>query len=679
MPTDPYKYFRIEARELLEGLTEGVLELEKGTAEHDRIASLLRLAHTLKGAARVVKQSAMAELAHRIEDLLSPYREDARPVPAERAHEMLEVLDQIGSGLASLGPTPDGSAPSAARLAPEEPLETVRVEVEEVEILLGRLSEAGTELASIEKQIEALKLAKQLASLMVQQLQSQDRTSSLTGRVGKLAEQLQDSLEHVGRRLVESVDRVARGFNHAHELANRIRLLPSAAIFAPLARVARDAAAVLGKQAQFEPTGGDIRLDAQVLTILRDALVQLVRNAVAHGIESAERRTSTGKPAGGRVELKIERRGSRVAFLCRDDGAGIDLGAIRRVAVKKGVISAANGDLLGLREAIDLLLRGGLSTTARADEISGRGIGLDIVRAAVTRLKGEISVDTAPGRGTTVEISVPVSLTSVQALTVESEGVVASLPLDCVRQTLRLESQEIAHCGAHESIAYQGRPIPFLRLSSALGEPEASSTRERWSTVIVGSGLDLAAIGVDRLMGTGAVLVRSLPALAPAATLVNGATLDNEGNPQLFLDPGGLVEAAHQGKPRPRPHDTSVAPVLVIDDSLTTRMVEQSILESAGYQVELATSGEDALEKAQAGRYSLFLVDVEMPGIDGFEFVSRTRAHPVLREVPAILVTSRASADDRRRGEESGARAYIVKSEFEQNRFLETVRQLVSQ
>jgi two-component system chemotaxis sensor kinase CheA len=380
------------------------------------------------------------------------------------------------------------------------------------------------------------------------------------------------------------------------------------------------------------------------------------------------------------VELTIERRGNRVAFLCRDDGSGIDLSAIRRVAAQKGAISAVNAESLGLREAIDLLLRGGISTTGRVDEISGRGIGLDIVRAAVTQLKGEISVDTAPGRGTTVEISVPVSLTSVLALTVDSGEMIASLPLDCVRETSRFDDHEIARCGARESIAYQGQPIPFLRLSSALGGQESQFTsRERGSLVIVSSGPELAAIGVARLMGTGTVLVRELPALAAAAKVVNGATLDNEGNPQLFLDPAGLVKAANQGHRQPKPRATPTAPVLVIDDSLTTRMVEQSILESAGYAVELATSGEEALEMALARRYSLFLVDVEMPGIDGFEFVSRTKADPALRDVPAILVTSRASAEDRRRGQESGARAYIVKSEFDQNHFLKTIQQLVNQ
>jgi len=681
MPADPYKYFRVEARELLDGLAEGVLEIEKGRAEHQRITGMLRLAHTLKGAARVVKQPAMAELAHGMEELLSPYREDDHEVPKERAIEMFQMLDQIGIGLAALESPAAKSGSHPARPPQEDPIETVRIDVEEVEVLLGRLSQVGAEFSSIENQAKEVRLAKRKAGLMLQQLPAlnEEQNGSLGGPIRALAGQLLESLQLVDRRLEAGLGRMASEFNQARELANRMRLLLSATIFPPLTRLARDAAVTLGKQVQFEPAGGDIRLDAHVLTIVRDALMQLVRNAVAHGIESQERRAACGKPLCGRVELRIERRGNHVSFLCRDDGAGIDLGAIRRVAIEKGAISADKAESLGIKEAINLLLQGGLSTSRHADEISGRGVGLDIVRAAVTRLKGEISVETAPGNGTTVEISVPVSLTSILALTVDSAGLVASLPLACVRQTIRFEAGEIARCGAQESVAYEGRAIPFLRLSSALGaEDRPGAHDERGSLMIVASGTNLAAIGVDRFIGTGIMLVRSLPALAPAAKVVNGATLDNDGNPQLFLDPAGLVEAASQDHGRIQRRDAPVAPVLVIDDSLTTRMVEQGILESAGYRVELATTGEEGMEMALTGLHSLFLVDVEMPGMDGFEFVSQTRAHPVLRDVPAILVTSRASAEDRRRGEEAGARAYIVKSEFDQNYFLKTIQQLVA-
>lgn len=678
MATDPYKYFRVEARELLDGLTEGVHELERGNADRERVNSLLRLAHTLKGAARVVKQPAMAELAHRIEEILAPFRDDSRAIPEHDARTMLQMLDQIGSGLAALA-LPEQSPAAASRIAAADQIETVRVEVEEVETLLGRLANLGTELASVERVGEMANQARRQASFLPQLLQAQAENSPGSARARLLAEQLQDSLQALSRRLAESLERMIREFDQSRELANQLRLLPSAAIFPALDRVVKDAAAALGKQARLGTSGGDIRLDAHVLTGLRDAFLQLLRNAVAHGIEDPARRLSAGKPVCGKIDFTIERRGNLVAFLCRDDGAGIDLSAIRRVAVQKGVISLAQAESLGLEEAVDIIFRGGLSTAGHVSEIAGRGIGLDIVRAAVVRLRGEIRVETTPGQGVSVEILVPVSLSSVPSLTVDSGDTIASLPLDCVRETRRIDIGEVACCGAQESIAYQGQAIPFLPLASALRDPDAApSSSRRWSAVIVASGTARAAIGVERLMRTGTVLVRALPPLAPAAAVINGATFDSEGNAQLFLDPAALVSAANRDRRQTQVRDEGGAPVLVIDDSLTTRMVEQSVLESAGYRVDLATSGEEALRKALANRYSLFLVDVEMPGMNGFEFISRTRADPTLREIPAILVTSRMSPEDRRRGEEAGALAYIVKSEFDQNVFLKTVQRLVN-
>jgi len=540
------------------------------------------------------------------------------------------------------------------------------------------LSEAAVVLKRIEIEAEGLNQARRLAVQLVQQVEHSGGAQNGAGRrrIRPLAEELSSSIERLARRLGSDIDEVQREIALTRECADRLRLLPSRSILPSVLRVVRDAAITLGKQAQLETSGGDIRLDAHVLLTVRDAILQLVRNAVAHGLESPEVRAAAGKPACGRVYLGIERRGNRVAFTCRDDGSGVDVAAIRRAAVKKGVVSPRAAESLGLREAIDLILGGGVTTAATPTGISGRGIGLDVVRELTSRLKGEISVETVSGQGTTVEICVPVSLTSVPALVVESGGVQASIPLDCLCETLRVDAADIVRGAAGEFIAYAGQTVQFFPLSRVLNGA-VTSPREHWSAVIVASGPSRVAVGVDRLVGSGTVIVRSLPAVAAATRVVAGASLDAEGNPQLVLDPAGLVEAAGEIQTRTRTATVPRSPVLVVDDSLTTRMVEQSILESAGHQVEVARSGEEAMEKARTRPYSLFLVDVEMPGMDGFEFVSRTRGDPVLRDIPAVLVTSRSSPEDRIRGEQAGARAYIVKSEFDQGHFLQTIQQLV--
>jgi two-component system chemotaxis sensor kinase CheA len=294
------------------------------------------------------------------------------------------------------------------------------------------------------------------------------------------------------------------------------------------------------------------------------------------------------------------------------------------------------------------------------------------------RLKGEVTVRSDTGKGTTVELCVPVSLSTLAALEVEARGVVAAVPLDSVRHTLRLAEYDIARSAEKDSIVYEGKVIPFLSLSRALRKKESDDQKRRfWSVIVLEGTSGMAAIGVDRLLGAADVVVRPLPRLAVAETSVTGASLNAEGDPQLVLDPEGLVATAYIGRGPVSVAQAKRPSVLVIDDSLTTRMLEQSILESAGYEVEVATSGEEGLEKARAKRYGLFLVDVEMPGMDGFEFVSRTQADARLSTVPAILVTSRNAIEDRRRGEQVGAKAYIVKGEFDQGYLLRMTRELM--
>ncbi len=686
MAQDQYKYFRIEARELLEGLSKAALELERGENKKEVLARLLRLAHTLKGASRVVKQPGIAEVAHSIEEAFARYRDGPESIPKECTNRVLGLLDTITEKLASLDSAGAKLDKETARQATEEAFATVRIEVEEMDSVLGGVSEAFVQLGAVRRELETLDAARQLASNLLDSLAHERGAATNGGRWATnsskpraIAEGLRTNLQRLVRNLTTGFDQVEAELEQVRDAANRLRLLPAATVFPALERAVRDAAQSLQKEVVFESFGGGNRLDAHVLTALRSALLHVVRNAVAHGIEPREGRLSAGKAAAGRVEVRAEQRGTRVAFLCRDDGRGIDVEAIRRVAIRNGLVTPSEAQSLGLKEAVKIIMRGGITTTRNADEVSGRGIGLDVVRETVARLNGDVSIQSDLGRGTTLEICVPVSLSSLPALEVDADGMSAALPLDAVKQTLRLADSDIARSADRDSIVFEGRVIPFLSLPKAVRD-EGSDERKRrfWSAVIVEGPSGTAAIGVDRLLGTSNVVMKPLPSLAAADAIVAGASLNAEGDPQLILDPNGLVAAASvrqralTEKPAPKR-----APVLVIDDSLTTRMLEQSILESAGYEVEVATSGEEGLEKARAKQYGLFLVDVEMPGMDGFEFVSRTRSDALLSQVPSILVTSRSSAEDRRRGEQAGARAYIVKGEFDQAYLLRMTRELL--
>jgi two-component system chemotaxis sensor kinase CheA len=681
MADDPYKYFRLEARELLDQFASGVLELEKKGGGAARVQHLLRLAHTLKGAARIVKQREIADRAHAIEDTLSPLRDSVDAIDRERIDAVLDHLDEIGDHVRLLAPPESAVVAGQVKLAADDGVRTVRAEIAEMDAVLDGVSAAHALLGGFRGAAQATEQARHLADLLLAQFAPQGASDSSRQsfadreRFVSIAEELRRKVGGLERALGAPIEQMDRELRQLRDAAEQLRLASAGMLFTTLARAARDTAQAQSKHVLFEGTGGDIRLDAHVLGIMQGALVQLVRNAVAHGIEAVNDRRKAGKPETGRVSVDVSRRGRRIVFQCRDDGGGLDVDAVRRVAVKRGLADAkAKGD--GAEAFVRLLLHGGISTSEVVTEVSGRGIGLDVVREAVERLGGEVAVTTNPGSGTVFELAVPLSLASMEVLIVEASGIVAGIPLDAVNSSTRVAVAEISRASSGASIAFGAEAIPFFPLVNALGGREAARARH-WTVVIVTGAGGLAAIGIDRLLGTARVVVRPMPLHASAGAIVAGASLDAEGNPQLVLDPDGLVSMARR-RDVAEPDPVALAhPVLVVDDSLTTRMLEQSILESAGYAVEVALSAEEALEVARRKRYALFLVDVEMPGMDGFTFVERIRADPALRAIPAILVTSRAAPEDLQRGRDVGAQGYVVKSEFDQSALLAMIRPLV--
>ena len=684
MPQDPYRYFRTEAGEIIDQLTRGAGDLARGAAGETVVPHLLRLAHTLKGAAHVVKHKTIAGLAHQFEDVLMPFSKSGAAPPPENASRLLRLADEMARELSDIGRTaPEPEAQPPAPTAFEETFDTVRVDIAQMDEMLRGVAQSAVQVNGLKEHIADLGRTAGLAALLWEQLDSGGERygggispAALT-KARAMAEDLHAALKPLHGTLAFSAGQLERELDQIRDAASALRLVPANAVFPILERAVRNSAQTLGKQVIFETAGGENSLDAHVLAALRDALLHMVRNAVAHGIETPAERKAAGKSESGKVTVRVVRHGNRVAFACIDDGRGFDVAALRRAAAPRSSTTSA-AESLAPEELVRLILRGGITTSGGVSEISGRGIGMDIVRQTAARLKADVHVVTEPGAGATIEITVPVSLLSVDAVVVESAGMAASLPINAVQEILRLREADIARNRVADSIVYEGHAIPLLALSDALRQQVTSRRAASVSAVVIRSSGKLAALAVDRLLGTATVVLRPIAPFAGIDPVIAGVSIDAEGNPQIVLDPAGLVDAAGGGRPRQVASTAPpIAPVLVIDDSLTTRMLEQSILESAGYEVDTATSGEEALDKARARNYSLFVVDVEMPGMNGFEFITRTRSDPALGSIPAILVTSRSSDQDRRLGMKSGARAYVVKSEFDQGALLQTINGLV--
>ena len=684
MAQDPYKYFRPEARDILDQFSRGVLDLEKSGDGAPIVQQLLRLAHTLKGAARVVKQSEIASHAHAIEDALSPLRDRGEKVSREQLDAVLQHLDAISDRLAGLTPTAEPATKAVAKSAADEPARTIRTDLAEADAVLDGVVETHAVMNGLRTVVQSVQQVGQLADLLTSQLSQisdggRERNAAPRGNQRLLvAGELRRKIGAMERGLVSIVDQMDRELRQLREAAERLRLISAEGLFATLERMVHETARAQSKQVTFKASGRDIRLDAHVFDVIQGALVQIVRNAVAHGVEAVDGRVRAGKPAAGTVSVAIGRRDRRIVFSCTDDGRGLDLEAVRMIASQRGLVGATSREKAA-DELLRVLLRGGISTSKTVTEEAGRGIGLDIVREAVERLGGEVACRSAPGNGTTFEIVIPSSLSSMDALLVATPGSggVVAIPLDSIRATRSISANEISFAAAGASVLHDDKAIPFLPLATALDGATWSGGRN-WAAIIVADGSAAAAIGVERLLGIAKIVVRPLPQLMTTSPIVIAATLDADGNPQMILDPGGLIAAAQRGCPAEFAALSPKQPVLVVDDSLTTRMLEQGILESAGYDVDLAVSAEDALERLRDKRYALILVDVEMPGMDGFTFVERIRSDARLRDIPAILVTSLEDPEHRRRGREAGAQGYIVKSEFDQGELLSMIEPMMA-
>jgi len=670
---DPLRYFRIEARELVDQISAAVLDLDQ-QAGPDLVARLLRYAHTLKGAARVVKQTEIADRAHILEEVLVPYRGEEAPLPAGEMTELLRLNDEIARFVGELERPAPVAAPADTPAAEVPAPRAVTADLDE---LLDAIGEANARIAPLRDGRRDLARMNRAVEILGDGLRTGRDPATARGAVQRLA----GDLAALGRRFTDAVDQVERQLDEVRGRAEGLRLTTAGSIFTALHRAAHDAAEAEGKHVRFVTRGGQTRMGPQLLNQVSGAFLHVVRNAVVHGIEAEEQRRAAGKPAEGTITVEVERRGRWAHFRCTDDGRGFDLIALRRVAQERGLL--APGREPEPQELIDLVLHGGVSTSGTVTEVAGRGIGMDVARDVAAQLRGSVAIRNRPGEGATVEIVVPLTLLSMNGLIVEAGGTVATMPLDSVRRCVRLAGDDAVTARAAGRLAHDGQVVPFLPLARTLGPPggtPAAGPGAETLAVVLTADEQTVAVGVDRLAGITTLVARPLPDLAPAAPVIGSVAIDLDGNPRLVLDPHGLVGAVRndpgQVAAPPEPERPG-RPILVVDDSLTTRMLERSILESAGFEVELAASAEEALEMARGRDYGLFLTDIDMPGMDGFTFVTRIKADPDLAAIPAVLVSSRATAGDRRRGEEAGAAAYVVKGEFNQEELLAHIRRLI--
>lgn len=473
------------------------------------------------------------------------------------------------------------------------------------------------------------------------------------------------------------------------EDAKKVLMLPFSSLLEPFPRMIRDVCREQGKEAELKVDGGEVEIDKRILEKMKDPLIHLIRNSIDHGLERPAERERQGKPARGCVHLSIAQvESSKVEIIITDDGRGIDLQKVKMAAVKAGALSPEDAARVGQEDLTRLIFRSGVSTSPIITDLSGRGLGLAIVLERVEELGGSVSVSTTVGGGSTFRMVLPLSLATFRGTFVESGGQLFVIPTINVDRVLRVKVGDIATLENRESLVLNGRAVSLARLDRALQLPASALPQDPQASlpvVVVASGDRRIAFTIDRVLYEREVLVKSLGRQLVRVRNIAAATVLGTGRVVPILNirdllasaislAGGIAAATVV---KPVAGGGVTKSILVVEDSITSRMLLKNILESAGYRVVTAVDGQDGLTSLKTAPFDLVVSDVQMPRMDGYELTSRIRQDKALSELPVILVTSLGSREDREKGIEAGASAYIIKTSFDQGNLLETVKRLI--
>ncbi|CAA9890865.1 Hybrid sensor histidine kinase/response regulator [Candidatus Methylobacter favarea] len=580
-----------------------------------------------------VKLDAMIRQA---EEFLSP-----RLASAQRAKELGEVT----AALASWKKQRSGLRPA---------LRQIERYVNET----GANNGAAKELQELPKLLEYMEAEKLFLKNLDEQLL---RISKLISHDQRILENMTDSLLHDVKAI------------HLQPFFSLVEIFP---------RFTRELARDQGKQVELIIQGGELKIDRRILEEMKDPLIHILRNCIDHGIEPPALRRNKSKPAKGTITLAIAQTDNgKVEILIADDGAGIEAAKLRAAACKLGFVSADEAEQLGDAEAMALVFQSGISTSPIITDVSGRGLGLAIVREKVERLGGAVSLASNPVTGTSFRITLPLTLATFRGVLVCAGEQLFVIPAASVEQVMRIEEKDVRTMQNRETILHDGQAVSLVWLSEVLEFP-AKAASAQTCVVILCLGMIRVAYRVEDILGEQEVLVKSLGKQLMRVRNVTGASVLGTGQVVPVLNVPDLLKSAVKcakgpfiaASEKPEPEKPSI---LVVEDSITSRSLLKNILEGAGYQVTTAVDGADAYTAIKAGTFNLVVSDVEMPGMDGFELTARIRENKQLGELPVILITALDSREYRERGIDAGASAYIVKSSFDQSNLLEVIQRLI--
>lgn len=735
--------FGLEVESQSEILTAGLLVLERDPVQGSQLEACMRAAHSLKGAARILELDAGVRIAHLMEDCFVSAQTGRIRLGPRHIDALLQGVDLLGrigkipedayaQWFAGAGETEvdaccarisaaisdlssdavsdvkeaeqlELAAPSTAS-EPEPPVSVaaanrvLRVSADKLDRLLAQAGEVKVEtrwLVEFNSQLLRLRrmqheMIRSLGTLN-QQLSEQNLGEAAALMMLEVHKRATACRSFLGDRLEEFERYEGRTSDLSHRLYDEAlgcRMRPFADGTGRFARMVRDLAASLGKSARLEIIGADTQVDRDILQKLEAPLGHLLRNAVDHGVEPAHKRRSAGKPEAGLITLEARHNAGLLEVRVSDDGAGIDIDRVRDVLLTKGLISEDMASNLSEAELLDFQFLPGFTLKSSVTEISGRGVGLDVVHDMIRQVRGVVRVQTTAGEGTSFRLQLPLTLSVARSLLMEIAGEVYALPLSYIGRTLKVPATEVLMLEGRPHIALENRSVSLLSLAQVLELDAPVRDTEALSVLLIGPATQAFGLVVDRFLGERELVVRPLHAGFGKLKNISAGSVLEDGSPVLMLDHDDLLRSVEKlaggdtalnklyggGN---APSETSRKRVLVVDDSLTVRELERKLLASRGFEVEIAVDGMDGWNAVRTGKFDLVVTDVDMPRMDGIELVTLIRSDPRLSDLLVMIVSYKDREEDRKRGLQAGADHYLTKSSFHEDALLQAVEDLI--
>jgi len=715
-----------------------VFDIKDGVSVEDDMAALLRALHTLKGSSRMLEFKRIEELTHCLESVFVSLKEQRIGLSDNAVKLILASLDLLKSGFDAVRQTKDDGIeiqeyvknlsslasneefslpekagtqkqeqPSQASLSQvppsmaEENAPTKDVENESGGDAGKPRKEAKTESIrlSIEKIDGIIKSIASLQSLEIAAKSIWRDSAALSSFIKEYSKMLKEGkkdestlavnfrkLERLGERLNSSLKNYSIDTgNHirgAYDSVISLRTLPLSTIFDSYPRYVYQLSDELGKKVQFSIEGKENEIDKNIIEALSEVFLHMVRNAIDHGIEMPGERIAAGKSETGKLVISCSRESGGMKIVISDDGRGIDHEKIRQKAVREGFVAEAAAASLSKEDLTNFIFQSGFSTSGKVNSVSGRGVGMDVVRESIEALKGSIIVDSVFGKGTTFTIMVPLSIAALTGFPATCGGMKFIIPANFVETIMLINNDDIITVVDHPEIKYQGRIIKLYYLNQILRIKLESSQSSDVFIAIVRSYDDVAAIAVDNISSMRSVILKTMPSFMENMPVFSGVVLNEDYEMVSVLHIPTVIKMAKRAKTIDlKKHNIEFEKqrksILVVDDSRPTREIESEILQAEGYLVDTAADGAQALRAAKSKHYDLICTDLNMPVMDGFMLTENLKKNEELSHIPIIVISSMASEEDQKRAAMLGASRYIIKNSFNNHNLLEAVKTLI--